>query len=1057
MGEGFPVLCVMIQFYIEKLTNLPSFPLLLAICLLSFTNCENPFIDGALQPKKITFISNGGTDVPGQVVYRGAKISKPADPVKGEEDFLGWFTDNNYFINEWNFSVIPERDLTLYAKWSDFYAAIIPEVNININIPVKGAVPNTAAEIPPGSNFTASAVTWSPAHNPFLGGQQYTATVILTAAGHFVFAQSDFSAVINDSLAASVLNNTGSDVTLSYAFPATLNKNVDNVIITSQPSKMNYIHGDELDLSGLAVTLVYSDGTIDANVMPAGFGLKGIYTSVAGGAVLSYSGAYNNQRITVTAGGVEAETNADLVIALRPVSAVSLTIPAPVVGQIPGTMVNSSGNFSVSSVTWDPADNPFFGNVAYNVSVLLAANDNYTFTGGLAAAVINGQNAEIENNGETAALSYTFPQTAGKSVTNIAITSGPDDLNYTHGDPLNLTGLSVTLTYNDSSVLLVPLAQFGANNITTVPAAGAQLSRLSHNSSPVLVIYNESGSLRASTNVLAVNPKTITITGVTAAARAFNGTTTVALSGGTLQGVETFDAGNVSFVLGNGTIENAGVGSGKQVTTNIALTGSAASNYTLTPLAPSDVLVNISQAQITSAAVSVTSPAANLMPSSVVFSEGHYSATVSWLRNSASFSGAFQSGNDYTATVTLTANANYIFSGSLANANVSINGNSASTNIVSNSGSIVVLSRIFQTEPKAVTSIAAASQPSNLNYTHGQAIDLTGLSITITYNDATTLTVPLTQFAANNITTTPANNSTLSRSDHNNVPVIIIYNNSAIRASTNQLNITKAAGAAVTSQNPSFASGNSYTAVPPSAPSTGQSIEYAISTSLNAPLSELLWQTSPAFTIIPQTAATYYWYARTAENNDYFAGANSRSANGIDFYSVAFNSDSGSFTPSVQIVRSGQHAIAPASNPTKAGFGFNGWHNAASAWNFAANTVNENVTLTAAWIANQVFSIGFDLITDLAPNISSGLTFSRSGAAGQQTGITITLPAPPAGQTYSNIIWEHGGHTLGTGNSVTLNNDDIRVNLIGNNKNISLTVFINGVPYSKNVTFNVVP
>ena len=1328
------------QLYIEKISFFHVFPLLLAGFLLVLAACENPFIDRATQPKTIIFISNGGSEVPSQIIYRGAKVIKPADPKKGDEEFLGWFIDDSYFINEWDFSAVPEGDLILFAKWSDFFADIIQEVNINIEIPVKNAVPDTTAEVPPDSNYTAGPVSWSPNNNLFLGGQQYTATVTLTAAHHHVFAQTEFSAFFNDSLPASVLNNTGSTITLFYAFPATLNKIVDSVTITNQPLQMNYIHGDALDLSGLSVTLVYSDGTSDENITPDAFGTKGIYTSVVNEVILSYSGVYNNQRITVSAGGVTAETNANLVIELQVIQSAAVTVIVPVVGQVPSSMTNASGHFTVSDVTWDPVDDQFFASVAYTVSVTITADTNYTFAGGLMTAAISGQSASIINNGDTAVLTYKFAQTGTRAVTGVSIVSHPDTLTYTHGDPLdltglvvrltyndtsvenvpldmlegfhittvpaagsplsrlasnnnfiaviynssatlrantnnltispktititgvnavtrpfnsstsvalaggvlqglesfdtgnvgfslgsgtiesadvgnnkqvstsialtgiaasnytltplppasvlvnithslitsasvtvmapaagmmppatafsagrysasvtwlrndaaftgtflngniykaiitltpdenyafaenlleaningnaaetnidsnsgtavvlsrafqaadkvvigiailsqpsnltftngaalNLTGLSVTLTYNDATTEIVPLALFAENDITTAPAAGAQLSRLTHNNNFVTVIYDNSAVIRANTNPLTINQKTITITGVTAVTREYNGTTTVALSGGTLQGLETFDDGTVNFILGNGTIQSADIGDNKQVTTNIALTGGAASNYTLTQLAPSGVLVNITPALITSAAVSVTTPAANLMPSSTVFSTGHYTAAAAWLRNGASFTGAFQSGNNYTATVTLTADPNYAFSAGLINANVSINDNSASTNIVSNSGSAVVLSRIFETEPKAVTSIATTSQPSNLNYTHGQALSLTGLSVMFTYNDATTLTVPLAQFAANNITTVPANDSILSRSDHNNVPVIIIYNSSAIRASTNQLNISKAAGAAVTLQDPYFVSGNSYTADAPAAPATGQIIEYAISTSTNAALSELTWQMSPAFTIVPLSEATYYWYARTAENNDYLAGAHSKSVNGIDFYTVSFNSDGGSFTPSVQIVRSGQSAAAPASNPTKAGFGFYGWLNGAALWNFAA-PVTENVILTADWKANQMFSVTFAQISDLAPNnIPTGLSISRSGASGLQTGITITI-APQAGQTYSNISWTHNGHTLSNTSTLELKNDDIRINLVGNDKIISLSLSVNDVPYSKNITFNVVP
>lgn len=86
-----------------------------------------------------------------------------------------------------------------------------------------------------------------------------------------------------------------------------------------------------------------------------------------------------------------------------------------------------------------------------------------------------------------------------------------------------------------------------------------------------------------------VLPRTLTISGVTASDREYDGTTTVLLSGGVLQGVLPND--DVSFILGTGTMVDAIVGSAKAVTTNITLCGEYAGNYIL--VQPTDVSVNI--------------------------------------------------------------------------------------------------------------------------------------------------------------------------------------------------------------------------------------------------------------------------------------------------------------------------------------------------------------------------------------------------------------------------------------------------------------------------------
>ena len=86
-----------------------------------------------------------------------------------------------------------------------------------------------------------------------------------------------------------------------------------------------------------------------------------------------------------------------------------------------------------------------------------------------------------------------------------------------------------------------------------------------------------------------VTQKELTITGVSAVGRPFNGGNTVALQGGALEGI--IDEDDVGFTLGTGTVDNANAGNGKAVTTGIQLTWEDKDNYTLTQ--PDYVTVNI--------------------------------------------------------------------------------------------------------------------------------------------------------------------------------------------------------------------------------------------------------------------------------------------------------------------------------------------------------------------------------------------------------------------------------------------------------------------------------
>ena len=104
-----------------------------------------------------------------------------------------------------------------------------------------------------------------------------------------------------------------------------------------------------------------------------------------------------------------------------------------------------------------------------------------------------------------------------------------------------------------------------------------------------------------------ITAKGLTISGASATSRAYNGTTNVVVSGGSLQGLESGDTSNVT--LGGsptGTVASAVVGSNKVVTvTGYTISGSASGNYSLAQ--PTGVTVDITKAVPTvSAAPSIS-------------------------------------------------------------------------------------------------------------------------------------------------------------------------------------------------------------------------------------------------------------------------------------------------------------------------------------------------------------------------------------------------------------------------------------------------------------------
>ena len=95
--------------------------------------------------------------------------------------------------------------------------ALITDAAITVTAPATGAIPNASAS---GAGNFAGSVTWTPGDNPFSGDTQYTATVTLTANVNYAFDTNLTSATINGQT-ATVTNNNGDTVTLSYQFPAT--------------------------------------------------------------------------------------------------------------------------------------------------------------------------------------------------------------------------------------------------------------------------------------------------------------------------------------------------------------------------------------------------------------------------------------------------------------------------------------------------------------------------------------------------------------------------------------------------------------------------------------------------------------------------------------------------------------------------------------------------------------------------------------------------------------------------------------------------------------------
>ena len=71
---------------------------------------------GILLRHAVTFNSNGGSDVAGQLVKRGGYVTEPEDPTREGYEFDGWYIDED-LTEEFDFDSKVTGRLTLYASW----------------------------------------------------------------------------------------------------------------------------------------------------------------------------------------------------------------------------------------------------------------------------------------------------------------------------------------------------------------------------------------------------------------------------------------------------------------------------------------------------------------------------------------------------------------------------------------------------------------------------------------------------------------------------------------------------------------------------------------------------------------------------------------------------------------------------------------------------------------------------------------------------------------------------------------------------------------------------
>jgi hypothetical protein len=112
----FYILCYI--YHMEDFMKRSSW--LFVICIMAFsvgmilTNCDT----NGTTTYTVTFDSNGGSTVTAiSGISSGSTITLPEEPTKDFATFIGWYTDNTTFLNEFTSSTAVSTNIIIYAKW----------------------------------------------------------------------------------------------------------------------------------------------------------------------------------------------------------------------------------------------------------------------------------------------------------------------------------------------------------------------------------------------------------------------------------------------------------------------------------------------------------------------------------------------------------------------------------------------------------------------------------------------------------------------------------------------------------------------------------------------------------------------------------------------------------------------------------------------------------------------------------------------------------------------------------------------------------------------------
>lgn len=242
--------------------------------------------------------------------------------------------------------------------------------------------------------------------------------------------------------------------------------------VTTPPTKTTYMAGETLDITGMVVMLVASNGsmidiTSGCTFVPAiGTPLTKTNTSIS----VSYYYAENDYTFSTTQA-----------ITVRQLSSIAITTPPTKVDYAPSDALDLTGIVVTAT---------------YNDEYTRVVTDSCTFNPADGTTLTSSDTSVTVTYTEDGITKTATQNISVRELLSISVTNPPTTTVYTDGDTLDLTGIEVTATYDGGITTIV------TNNCVFSPADGDTLTTAN---TSINISYTKGATTKTTTQAITVN------------------------------------------------------------------------------------------------------------------------------------------------------------------------------------------------------------------------------------------------------------------------------------------------------------------------------------------------------------------------------------------------------------------------------------------------------------------------------------------------------------------------------------------------------------------------